>query len=71
MKQHKKAALKTITNTHKCTKFTVWGMPYIDKVRLISLQLRQCEDCGLIEERSIGSFRATSAWVDLNTRTIH
>lgn len=67
----RKPKLKSVPIGHKCTQFTCWGMPYIDKIRLVSLQLRQCEVCGLIEERSIGSFRATSAWVDLNNRVLH
>lgn len=70
MKQ-RKPTTKFIPASHKCTQFTCWGMPYIDKIRLISLQIRQCETCGLIEERQIGSFRVVSAWTDLNTRTIH
>jgi hypothetical protein len=43
-----------------------WGFPYTVSEVKVSCQIRECRTCSIIQERTIGTYRVVSAYVDLN-----
>lgn len=42
-----------------------WGMPYMVQEVKMACQLRECKTCGVVQERTIGTYRAVNAYTDL------